>query len=130
MAAHILIVEDELIIAADLRNTLRRMGHDVVGIAMTGQEAITMAGQTKPDLVLMDVQLQGEMAGTEAARTIQQQTGAKVIFITAFPGIFLGDPSQMMDPGVCLGKPFSRLQLEAALAATLRTSGSADAGEL
>ena len=117
MGARILIVEDEQIIAADLRNKLERMGHEVVGMASAGDEAILMAEQVRPDLVLMDVQLEGEMSGTDAAQRIQRQTGAKIIFITAFPGVFLRDPTQMTEPGICLGKPFSRIQLEAALSA-------------
>lgn len=119
MPARILIVEDEQIIAADLRNKLQRLGYEVVGIAIDGEEAVHMAEQVRPDLVLMDVQLEGEMTGTQAAQIIQERTGAPVIFITAFPGVFLSDPTQMREPGICLGKPFSRIQLEAALGAAL-----------
>jgi CheY-like chemotaxis protein len=119
MPARILIVEDEQIIAADLRNKLQRLGHDVVGMAIAGEEAVSMAEELRPDLVLMDVQLDGKMNGTDAARTIQRRTGAPIIFITAFPGVFLRAPDQMQQPGICLGKPFSRLQLEAALDAAL-----------
>jgi CheY-like chemotaxis protein len=119
MPARILIVEDELIIAADLGNKLRRMGHEIVGMEIAGEQAIAIAEQVRPDLVLMDVQLQGSMSGTEAAHAIQKLTGAQIIFITAFPGVFLRDPAQMSDPGICLGKPFSQVQLEAALSASL-----------
>jgi DNA-binding response OmpR family regulator len=119
MPARILIVEDEQIIAADLRNKLHRMGHEVVGMAIAGKEAISTAVEVRPDLVLMDVQLEGTMTGTEAARVIQEHTGARIVFITAFPGVFLRDPGQMTEPGICLGKPFSRIQLEAAVAAAL-----------
>jgi CheY-like chemotaxis protein len=128
MSARILIVEDEQIIAADLRNKLVGMGHEIVGMAIAGAEAISIAEQVRPDLVLMDVQLEGAMSGTEAARTIQKHTGAQIIFITAFPGVFLRDPAQMTEPGICLGKPFSRVQLEAALAAA-SSSGNRNAQE-
>ncbi len=119
MPARILIVEDEQIIAADLEGKLQRMGHEVVGMAIGGEEAINIAVQLKPDLVLMDVQLEGAMSGTDAARTIQERTGAPIIFVTAFPGVFLRDPAQMRQPGICLGKPFTKVQLEAALGAAL-----------
>jgi CheY-like chemotaxis protein len=115
MPSRILIVEDELIIAADLRNKLQRLGHDVIGMAMAGEEAILMADKLRPDLVLMDVQLEGQMSGIDAARTIQQRTGVPIIFITAFPGVFVRAPGDMQPPGVCLGKPFSGIQLQAAL---------------
>ena len=115
MAMRILIVEDEQIIAADLAGRLAQMGHEVVGIASEGQEAVDLARQVKPELVLMDVKLEGEMTGTEAARTIQEQTGAGIVFVTAFPNVLLRQPPQLSNPGICLGKPFSRIQLEAAL---------------
>ena len=119
MVARILIVEDEVIIAADLGNKMRRMGHEVAGIAISGEEAIAMADELKPALVLMDVQLDGDLKGTDAARIIQERTGARIVFITAFPHVFLSDPSRMSEPGICIGKPFSLLQLEAAVGAAL-----------
>lgn len=119
MAIRILIVEDEQIIAADLASELARMGHDVVGMAIEGSEAIELAERLKPQLVLMDIQLEGKMTGTEAARTIQDRIGAQIVFVTAFPGALLREPPQLSRPGVCLGKPFSRIQLEAALGAVL-----------
>jgi CheY-like chemotaxis protein len=121
----VVVVEDEQIIAADLAGKLKRLGHDVAGIAIAGEEAINMADQLRPDLVLMDIQLEGAMSGTEAARVIQERTGAQVIFVTAYPGVFLRDPSQMREPGICLGKPFSLIQLEAALDAALGHRSSA-----
>jgi CheY-like chemotaxis protein len=127
MAARVLIVEDEQIIAADLRNKLQRMGYEIVGMASAGDEAISMAEKFRPDLVLMDVQLDGDMSGIEAARTIQERSGAQIIFITAFPGVFLRDPAKMTEPGICLGKPLSRGQLEVALAAACANPGNANA---
>ncbi|MFL6450242.1 MAG: response regulator [Bryobacteraceae bacterium] len=124
MAARILVVEDEQIIAADLSNKLTQMGHQVVGVAIGAEEAIAIADELRPDLVLMDVQLDGDMTGTEAASTIQDRTGAPVVYVTAFPGIFVRDPSQMRQPGICLGKPFSRIQLEAAVRAALGPSSN------
>lgn len=119
MGARILVVEDEQIIAADLTHKLERMGHRVVGTAIAGHEAIAIAERVRPDVVLMDVQLEDGMTGTDAARTIQERTGSKIIFLTAFPGVFLADPARMSDPGICLGKPFSHRQLEGALNAAL-----------
>jgi CheY-like chemotaxis protein len=126
MSARILIVEDEQIIAADLRNKVKRLGHEVVGIAIGGAEAITMAQQLRPDLVLMDVQLDGPMSGAEAARIIHESTRCSVVFVTAFPEVFVRDPAQMVGPGICISKPFSKLQLEMALTVVLssRMSGS------
>jgi CheY-like chemotaxis protein len=117
--ARILIVEDELIIAADLQSKLRRLGHEVVGMAVDANEAIAVAERAKPDIVLMDVQLQGETNGIEAARIIYQRAAPRIVFVTAFPGTFVRDPTQMHESWSCLGKPFSQTQLEAALSAAL-----------
>jgi two-component system cell cycle sensor histidine kinase/response regulator CckA len=126
VGARILVVEDEQIIAADLINELRRMGHEVVGTAIAGHDAIRIAEQAKPDLVLMDVQLEDGMTGMVAGRMIQERLGSKIIFLTAFPGVFLQDHNRISDPGICLGKPFSRIQLEAALSAALGSTKNVD----
>ena len=115
MSLRILIVEDEQIVAADLEGKLTRMGHQVVGMAATGEEAISTADHLRPELVLMDVRLQGPMDGTETARRIQRLTGAPIIFITAFAEIFLRDPALMYPPGLCLSKPFSAYQLRSVI---------------
>lgn len=116
MALRILIVEDEQIIAADLAEKVAQLGHEVLGTAMAGEEAIQLAEQLAPDLVLMDIQLEGAMRGTEAASTIRERTNARVIFITAFPNALLRDSIEI-PPSVCIRKPFSRGQLEASIRA-------------
>ena len=115
MSLRILIVEDEQIVAADLESKLTKIGHQVVGTAASGEDAITVAEKTRPELILMDLRLQGKMDGTEAARRVQRVTGAPIIFITAFAEIFLRDPKLMRPPGLCLSKPFSLNQLQAVL---------------
>ena len=122
MAARIMIVEDEQIVAADLESKLRRMGHEVVGITASGEEAVLVADRVRPELVLMDIQLQGQMSGIEAAKRIQRNTAAQIIFITAYAGVFLRDPAQMRPPGMCISKPFSQYELLAALDAAFRKS--------
>ena len=123
MQGRILIVEDEQIIAADLRNRLQRMGHEVVGLASEGPGAIAMAEELRPDLVLMDVQLEGEMSGSEAGATIEKRTGAQVIFVTAFAGTLVNLPPDAQ----VVGKPFSRAQLDAAIGSALRAPRQAPA---
>jgi len=120
VGGRILIVEDEQIIAADLANQLAHRGYEVVGLAIAGEEAVEIAGRTRPQAVLMDIRLAGNMDGHEAARLIQHATGAGIIFITAYPNTFLHDELQLDPPGICLGKPFSWMQLETALVAALQ----------
>ncbi len=80
----ILIVEDEGLVAMTLEETLRRIGYVVVGIAMSGEEALTLTGEQHPDVILMDIHLQGEMDGIEVAYKIKGLYGTPIIFLTAF----------------------------------------------
>lgn len=86
--AGILIVEDESIIAMDLSNSLRNLGFTVKGIAYTGEEAISMTSSLRPDLLLMDIQLNGEMDGITAVRNIRQISDVPVIYLTAHTNEF------------------------------------------
>jgi CheY-like chemotaxis protein len=115
MSHKVLIVEDEIIVADDLEWKLTNLGYQTVGIAVSGEEAVGVAQREQPDIVLMDIQLQGQINGIEAAKCIQRQTGAAIIFVTAYPATLVRDPDQMQPPGVCVSKPFSTLQLKAAM---------------
>jgi CheY-like chemotaxis protein len=79
----VLIVEDEAIIALDLKYRLRKLGHEVVACADTGEDAIQYACDMQPDLVLMDVQLKGPIDGIQAACQISECVNIPVIFTTA-----------------------------------------------
>lgn len=120
MGVRILIVEDEQIVAADLEIKLTTIGYEVVGIAASGEEATVLAEQVRPDIVLMDVQLQGPLTGMETARLIQRRLGVPIVFVTAYAGVFVRNPEQMPPPGICLSKPFSTQQLKAALSSVMR----------
>ncbi|MGA2748660.1 MAG: response regulator [Verrucomicrobiota bacterium] len=79
----LLIVEDEAIVAADIEDRVGRLGYGVAGIADGGEQAIAMAGQLKPDLVLMDIILKGAMRGTEAAARIAGELKIPIVYLTA-----------------------------------------------
>lgn len=115
MRRRVLIVEDEFIVADDLQWQLTQIGCEVVGIAASGEEALSIAEKERPEVVMMDIQLQGTIDGVEAAQLIQRRTGTAIIFVTAFAAVFLRDPSKLVSPGICLSKPFSTVQLKAAL---------------
>lgn len=83
-APRIAVVDDEMIVAKDLESTLRSFGYDVPGTAPTGPEAIALATASKPDLMLMDIRLRGELDGIETARQIQQQLDVPIVYVTAF----------------------------------------------
>ncbi|HET8686153.1 MAG TPA: response regulator, partial [Methanosarcina sp.] len=82
--AKILVVEDQNIVALNIRNKLKNLGYTVPGTASTGEEAIRKAELTNADLVLMDIMLKGEMDGIEAAREIKNRLGIPVLYLTAY----------------------------------------------
>ena len=82
--AKVLIVDDEIIIARELEARLQSMGYSVVGIASSGAEAIQRAGETQPDLILMDIVLKGDMNGVEAAAEIRRRWQIPIIYVTAY----------------------------------------------
>jgi CheY-like chemotaxis protein len=82
-SARILIVEDERIIAAELKKRLMRWGHAVVAVAGCGAEAIEKARELRPDLVLVDIGLPGAMTGLEAAAQIWEEHKTPVVYVTA-----------------------------------------------
>ena len=122
--ARILIVEDELLVASDLEARLKQMGHQVLGIATTGEEAIALAEQHRPDVVLMDIQLAGKMNGQEAANTIQTAMPVAVIFVTAFVGMLAPDTKIGRRENLCLSKPFSTFEIAERLKAALSGGAS------
>jgi CheY-like chemotaxis protein len=105
-AGPILIVEDEKILAADLESKLRQLGYRVNGIATSGEEAVRLAQERAPSLILMDVRLSGTIDGVEAARRIRAKTPIPIVYLTAYSDLFLRDPSLMQAPGLCIAKPF------------------------
>lgn len=122
MRKQILVVEDEQIVARDLKNLLKRLGYATVGPAVSGPEAIKMAAETRPDLVLMDVRLDGPMDGVEASIEIFKQGGVPVIYLTAYPETFIRNPLTMVYPFLCAAKPYSDAGLEAVIQSVLGAS--------
>ena len=104
LAARVLIIEDEPIIGLDLTRVARELGHTVVGVAATRSEAVAMAAETHPGLVLADVRLADGSSGLDAAADILASLDVPVIFITAFPEHLLtGDRPE---PAFLITKPF------------------------
>jgi CheY-like chemotaxis protein len=112
--ARIVIVEDELLIVEDLKSKLRRLGHTVVAYATTGEAAVRKVTETKPDLVLMDVRLRGQISGIEAVRRIREVLDVPVIYITAHAKT-VADILSAQRHQFCLSKPFTMGQLESVI---------------
>ncbi|GAI24123.1 unnamed protein product, partial [marine sediment metagenome] len=84
MKTKILIVENERIVAEDIKRTLQNLGYTVCPIVTSGDEAVKKAEQESPDLILMDIVLQDEMSGIEAAEQIRTRFNIPIIYLTAY----------------------------------------------
>ena len=109
--ATILIVEDEGIIARDIRQQLMELGYEVVGDTPTGEASLTLTEQLKPSLVLMDIHLAGKMDGIEAAQAIRKRFGTPVVFLTAFAGAETLERAKLTEPFGYIIKPFDERYL-------------------
>jgi CheY-like chemotaxis protein len=96
-----MLVEDEMIVLEDLRRRLAGMGYDVVATAGSGREAVEKASAHRPDVVVMDISLRGDMDGVEAAERIFASTAIPIVYVTG-----LGDPETMQRAQVTPGFSF------------------------
>jgi len=112
-------VEDEAIVARDIRNQLLELGYEPVGHATRGEEAIRMAGELRPDLVLMDIQLASVMDGIAAAQIIRTRFALPVVFLTAFDADQILERAKLTEPFGYLLKPFSTRELRTVLTMAL-----------
>lgn len=111
----ILIVEDEGIVAADLQSMVSQLGYEVAGIASTGAEAVEKTDALKPDLVLMDIRLQGTMDGIDAAERIVGEGDIPVVYLTAYADPSTVDRAKTTLPYGYILKPFEERDLRTAL---------------
>jgi PAS domain S-box-containing protein len=108
---NILIVEDEKIIALDLQRRLERFGYSVIGMASDGAEAIALARERSPDIILMDIMLAGSMDGIEAAKQIKARFQIPVIFLTAYTDEKTLERAKEVEPFGYILKPFKEREL-------------------
>lgn len=113
--AQIIIVEDERIVASDLKRRLDQLGYEVKAIVSSGEEAITKAEKCKPDLVLMDIVLKGSMDGITAANKIHALFNIPVVYLTAYTDRETLKRVKVSEPYGYLVKPFEERELIAAI---------------
>lgn len=111
----ILVVEDEAIIAEDIASRLEKMGYAVVDIVATGLDAIGAATANQPNLVLMDIMLQGKMDGIEAAEHIRTLLGIPVVYLTANADETTLQRAKITGPFGYILKPFKEKELRATI---------------
>ena len=120
----ILVVEDETIVAEDIRRTLHNMGYAVPSIACSGEEALKKAEEISPDLVLMDIILQGKIDGVEAAGQITSRFNTPVIYLTAHSDIKTLERAKITEPFGYIIKPFKEKELKMAIEIALFKHGT------
>ena len=113
---NILIVEDESIVAMEIKNYLKRLGLNVVGSASNSKDALNLISKKETDIVLMDICLIGEKDGIETAKImLQKYPNIQIIFLTAHLDDYNVDRAIEIDPIAYLSKPFNREELKVAL---------------
>lgn len=117
IACNILIIEDEPMIALDIEDTITSLGHRSVGIARTREEAVRIAKERHPQLVLSDIQLADGSSGIDAVNDILTRFDVPVIFITAFPERLL--TGERPEPAFVITKPFPPEMVKALIAQAL-----------
>ncbi|MDC8773115.1 response regulator [Roseateles albus] len=111
----ILIVEDEHIVARDLQQQLLDLAYSPIGHATSGEQGLAMAAELRPDLVLMDIQLNSELDGIEAARQIRAHLALPVVFLTAFAADEVLARAKLTEPYGYILKPFTERELRTVL---------------
>ncbi|TWA58822.1 PAS domain S-box-containing protein [Azospirillum brasilense] len=124
IAARILIVEDDRIVARDIQHQVSRMGHVVVALSTSGEEAVRLAVHHQPDLVLMDIRLDGEMDGIEAARRIREAQRIPVVFLTAYANDEVVQRASRTEPFGYLLKPLEEPQMRTVIQMALYKQAS------
>ncbi|MGB5477582.1 MAG: PAS domain S-box protein, partial [Thermoanaerobaculia bacterium] len=121
--ARVLVVEDEAIVAMDLKRALEGFGYTVPGIAISGSEALEIATSTRPDIVLMDIQLDGHMDGVEVAHRINDLLDVPIVFLTAYSNETTLQRAKTAHPYGFLLKPYQERELRGAVEVALYTHG-------
>src|SRR5690606_21909475 len=118
-AVKILIIEDEMVIAANISLQLSELGYEVTGILPRGEEALSHIKIDKPDIILLDISLKGEMDGIETAHEIQKHYKIPIIYLTANSDEAHFNRAKETHPYAFISKPFKKLDLQRAIELTV-----------
>src|SRR3954462_5103302 len=111
IATDVLIIEDETFIAMDLESLVKNLGHNVIGVARTHSDAVALAKNKKPGLILADIQLADGSSGLDAVNELLRVFEVPVVFITAYPERFL--TGERPEPAFLISKPFQPAMVSA-----------------
>lgn len=119
----ILIVEDEMIIAANISLHLTNLGYEITGIVPRGEEALIHFRQNKPDIVLLDIQLKGSLDGIQTAHLMQEEVEIPIIYLTANADEGHFNKAKATNPYAFISKPLKKLDLQRAIELTVNRIG-------
>ncbi|MDP1588553.1 MAG: response regulator, partial [Prosthecobacter sp.] len=111
----ILIVENEGLVGCDMAASLGKLGHHVVGICASGEEALSRFEELRPDLVLLDVHLSGQLDGIDTARELQRRSKVAIVYVTACADLETVARARQTHPQGYLLKPFNHDELRLAV---------------
>lgn len=117
--ASIMIVEDELLVATDLKICLENAGYAVCALARSGTNAVCLAQHHAPDIILMDIILKGDMSGIEAVKMIKSYQDVAIIFLTAHSDGYTLEKASAIDSHGYIIKPYNEYNLLKVLRQTL-----------
>jgi len=120
-AIKITIVEDEMIIAANISLQLSKLGYEVTGILPRGEEALAHIQENKPDILLLDIQLKGKLDGIETAELVQKECDMPIIYLTANSDDANFNRAKSTNPKAFISKPFKKLDLQRAIELTVNS---------
>lgn len=107
----IFVVEDEVIVAQDIVQTLKSLGYEVPDFVTSGEEAISKVKEILPDLILMDIMLAGELDGIETSQIINKDLNIPVVYLTAYSSTHILDKAKTSRPYGYIVKPFDEINL-------------------
>ena len=111
----LMLVDDQVVAVMELEEHLRLMGYDIVGMASSGQEAVSMAKDLRPDLVLMDIVMPGKWDGIAAAERIKAELDIPVIFLTGYAEEHFIERAKKVEPFGYVLKPLQEEQIKVAI---------------
>lgn len=124
---NILVVEDESIVSKDIQYSLNKLGYNVVGAASTGEKALELVRSERPDIVLMDIMLKGDMNGIETAEIIKTELSIPVVFLTAYADESTLSKAKVTEPYGYIIKPFKEIDLHTTIEMAIYKHGKEQA---
>lgn len=112
---NVLVVEDESIVSKDIQHSLKKLGYNVVGAASTGERAFELAAAEKPDIILMDIMLKGNINGIETAERVKSELNIPVIYLTAYADEVTLAKAKVTEPYGYIIKPFKEVDLHTSI---------------